>query len=598
MLSKASFLLPFLALGVSAGAAAPTAVNTANNVSYVGVRTVNGTIEKFLNIRYGVAERFANPVLVAVSPGTVVNASAQGPVCPQVTSGGSVYNTNSTWFSEDCLTLKVARPAGVKVGDGLLPVMVYIYGGGLWNGNINERTNEPDGLIAQSVANGLPIVYVAMNYRLNVFGFALSDALNATDSLNLGLKDQRLALDWVQENIQYFGGDPERVSIFGQSSGALSVTLQVLAYGGTRPSPFHGALVESTALEPNMTSTLTRDTFTDVAVLAGCADENGGAQGAQTISCLRNLTWTELWNVTLTNYNALAAYSDGDIWLPNIDGTFLPSAPSALVRTGNFTKMPIIVGWTRNDATLFTSSDIVTDADTRAFIGSYYPFFNATNFETLMGLYPVSDFAANTTANLSAEFYRSAEIFRDILLTCPSFYFAHAMAAKYYNNISSATTQKASSGNDIPVYIYEQNQTILDAYLDVTGSPGLGVIHTSELAYVFGNFTPFEDSWLQDIVVPSAADYLLLRQQSRSWSTFAALGKPSGVVAKDTLPDWTSSYAVGDRMMDAEIYVIGGPAPGMSALAGSEANPDIAAQKLQERCEFLNREDIINELKY
>lgn len=595
MFPKASLLLRFLALGASALAAAPTAVDTAHNVSYVGVRTVNGTVEKFLNIRYGVAERFANPALAVVAPGTVVNASAQGPVCPQVTSDGSVYNTNSTWFSEDCLTLKVARPAGVKKG-ARLPVMVYIYGGGLWNGNINERTNEPDGLIVQSVANGLPVVYVAMNYRLNVFGFALNDALNATDSLNVGLKDQRLALEWVQKNIQYFGGDPDQITIFGQSSGALSVTLQVLAYGGTRPSPFHGALIESTALEPNMTSTLTRDTFTDVAVLAGCADEDGDAQGAQTIACLRSLSWTELWNATLTNYNALAAYSDGDIWLPNIDGTFLPAAPSALVRTGNFTKMPIVVGWTRNDATLFTSSEIATDADTRAFIGSYYPFLDATSFETLMGLYPVSDFAANTTASLSAEFYRSAEIFRDILLTCPSFYFGHAMATKYYN--SSSTFNNASGSNNIPVYIYEQNQTILDAYLDAAGSPGLGVIHTSELAYVFGNFTPFEYSWLQDVVSPSAADYALLRQQSRSWSTFAALGQPSGVAAKDTLPGWTSSYAVGDGMMDAEIYVVGGPEPGMSALGGSEANPDVAAQKLRERCGFLNRDDIIEQLKY
>ncbi|CAN8106047.1 unnamed protein product [Discula destructiva] len=587
MFPRAS-LLNILAVGATASAAAPTVIDTAHNVSYVGVHTVNGTVEKFLSIRYGVAERFANPELAAVAPGSVVNASAQGPVCPQVTSGGNIYNTNSTWLSEDCLTLKVARPAGVKKGDNL-PVMVYIYGGGLWNGNINERTNEPDGPIVQSVANGLPVVYVAMNYRLNVFGFALNDALNATDSLNVGLKDQRLALEWVQRNIEYFGGDPGQVTIFGQSSGALAVTLQVLAYGGTQPSPFNGALIESTALEPNMTSTLTRDTFTDVAVLTGCA-EDGDAQGSQTIACMQNLTLDELWNATLTNYNALAAFSDGDIWLPNVDGNFIPAAPSELVRIGNFTKMPIVVGWTRNDATLFTSSAIERDADTRDFVGSYYPFLNTTNFEALMDLYPITDFVANTTANLSAEFYRSAEMFRDILLTCPSFYFGHAMAKKYYNASPSANSS-------IPVYIYEQNQTILDAFLDANGSPGLGVIHTSELAYVFGNFTPYEYSWAADVLKPSAADEALLRQQSRSWSTFAALGRPS-VAGKDTLQGWESSYAVGDGMMDAEIYVVGGPEPGMTALEGSEANPDVAAQRLRERCGFLNREDVIKELKY
>lgn len=114
MFSKAASLA-LLGLFGSVLAAAPTAVDVAHNVSYVGVATVNNTVEKFLNIRYGVAERFANPELAVAAPGSVVNASAQGPVCPQGTSGGSV--------SEDCLTLKVARPAGVKEGDKL-PVMV------------------------------------------------------------------------------------------------------------------------------------------------------------------------------------------------------------------------------------------------------------------------------------------------------------------------------------------------------------------------------------------------------------------------------------------------------------------------------------------
>lgn len=444
-------------------------------------------------------------------------------------------------------------------------------------------------MIQQSVANGLPVVYVAMNYRLNVFGFALSDALNATDSLNVGLKDQRLALEWVQQHIQLWGGDPDRVTIFGQSSGALSVTLQVLAYGGAQPSsPFHGALIESTALEPNMTSTLTRETSADVAVQAGCAADGDDAQGAETLACLRGLTTDALWNATLAVYEALSATTDGDIWLPAVDGSFIPAAPSELVRTGNFTQMPIVVGWTRNDATLFTPATIETDADSRDFVGSYYPYLSGDNFEALMDLYPVSDFSANTTADLSAEFYRSAQMFRDILLTCPSFYFGHAMASKYYNSSNSST---------IPVYIYEQNQTILSEFLDSQDTPGLGVIHTSELAYAFGNFTPYEATWPPNTITPGESDYQLLQQESRSWSTFAALGQPS-LPSKNTLPGWDPAYAVGAGMMDASVYVIGGPEPGMSALEGEEANADVASERLRERCGFLNREDVIQQLKY
>lgn len=125
MFCKSMLLLGVLATG--AVAAPPTVLDTTNNVTYVGLRTVNGTVEKFLNIPYGAdtsgSSRFANPQPAAIAYGSTVNASAQGPACPQVSSGGSQFSTNSTWFSEDCLRLKVARPAGAKAGDKL-PVMV------------------------------------------------------------------------------------------------------------------------------------------------------------------------------------------------------------------------------------------------------------------------------------------------------------------------------------------------------------------------------------------------------------------------------------------------------------------------------------------
>lgn len=170
MFARRSFLALLATAAAPAAATFPTVVDTTHNITYFGLTTVNATVEKFLNIPYGAdtsgAARFANPSPAVIPSGSIVNASAQGPVCPQVSEGGFQFSTNVTWFSEDCLRLKVARAAGTKAGDGL-PVIVYIYGGGLWNGNINERTNEPDGLVLESVRNGLPVVYVAMNYRLN-----------------------------------------------------------------------------------------------------------------------------------------------------------------------------------------------------------------------------------------------------------------------------------------------------------------------------------------------------------------------------------------------------------------------------------------------
>ncbi|KAF5346958.1 hypothetical protein D9758_010114 [Tetrapyrgos nigripes] len=227
----------------------PIVFDIKHNITYLGITSSPG-VEKFLNIPYGLStagsRRFASPEPAYLPSGTIYNATVPGPVCPQTTVPGFPWFSNLTEgdLSEDCLRLKVARPVGTKEEDEL-PVFVWVYGGGLFNGHINGRTNEPDALILESVANGLPVIFVAMNYRLNIFGFALSEALRETNDLNVGLKDQRLVLEWVKENIGSFGGSPDKVTIFGQSSGALSVTLQILAYGRTKGAPFHSAIMES-----------------------------------------------------------------------------------------------------------------------------------------------------------------------------------------------------------------------------------------------------------------------------------------------------------------------------------------------------------------
>ncbi|THV00542.1 alpha/beta-hydrolase [Dendrothele bispora CBS 962.96] len=589
LLSLVTALLSSLTL-----AQLPTVTDTVHNVTYIGTSTVPG-IEKFLNIPYGKdtsgQRRFTSPEPTYLPSGTVYNATTPGPVCPQPTSGGFAFFTNLTEsdLSEDCLRLKVARPTELKDGEKL-PVMVWIYGGGLFSGHINERTNEPDALILQSVANGLPVVFVAMNYRLNIFGFALSEVLRDSKDLNVGLKDQRLALEWVQENIQFFGGDPDRVTIFGQSSGALSVSLQILAYGGAFGAPFHGAIIESTALEPTSTSNLTIDSFNAVANLTGC-DTFGNPQGPETLSCLRQLPMETLLNVTIVQHDSTADSNDGDIYLPTVDGDFLPLASSELARRGMFVKMPVIIGWTKDDATLFTPSDKTA----HEFLNIFYPDLNETTVETLLELYPAEDFAPNPAANLSVEFYRSAQVFRDIIMSCPSFLLGHAMAEKFFNDSDDTFDSSSSNSTVPPVFLYEFNQTIHTPFLESIGLPGLGVIHTSELPYVYANFETYN---ITGVIRPTVSDFALLEQVSRSWTTFVNTGVPS-LTDKDTLQDWKGSYQrPGAGMLDASLYVIGGPNAGISTLEGEGSNEAVAIQKLKERCEFLNRDDIIEQLKY
>lgn len=417
-----------------------------------------------------------------------------------------------------------------------------------------------------------------------MFGFATSEALRGDKSLNVGLRDQRLALEWVKDNVHLFGGDPDRVTIFGQSSGGLSVGMQVLAYGNSKPVPFTGAICQSTALEPTMASNISFNATSAIAVAAGCNATDATSAAPAMIECLRSLPWQKLLNLTLEFITETSANNDGDIFLPTVDQDFLPELASELVATGKFPKIAFIAGWMQNDATLFTNAAIETNNDTRAFFELYYPDLNSTTLTNLFDLYPVTDFAANTTAGLSAEFYRSAEIFRDILLTCPSVYFGAAMAKKYANTTSP------------PVYLYSGNQTILDGYLDAAGAPGLGVIHTSELSYLYGNLSVFNLTGNAGVAGtnytfdPSASDYELARQIPRSWSSFASTGYPS-IWGKDTLPGWSSAFPNGEG--EGIVYVIGGSDEGTSS-----GNAEEQKEKLGARCGFLNSKVVIEQLKY
>ncbi|MBE3041785.1 carboxylesterase family protein [Candidatus Bathyarchaeota archaeon] len=153
--------------GLASGS--PTVRDTNNDVTYEGL--VRNDIEIFLNIPYGEdtggENRFKPPRLHVPHSGSTIKAQSYGPSCPQplgVPPPPLAFG-EITEVSEDCLNLNVARPRGVTAADRL-PVMVWIHGGGFWSGGNNEPTTAPDGLIQESVENGLPVLHVAINYRL------------------------------------------------------------------------------------------------------------------------------------------------------------------------------------------------------------------------------------------------------------------------------------------------------------------------------------------------------------------------------------------------------------------------------------------------
>ncbi|POR39521.1 Carboxylic ester hydrolase [Tolypocladium paradoxum] len=569
------FVMVAWLLSAGCATANPTVVDTQHEVTYRGLHR-NG-IEVFLNIPYGQdtggASRFKPPKPRVAARGSTIHANAYGPACPQQLGGWVVpiSLSNVTKISEDCLNLNVARPKDTCVHDRL-PVLVFLHGGSFWTGQNQEVTISPDGMILQSVKNGLPVIHVAMNYRLGFFGFAQSDALKSEGSENAGLRDQRLALEWVRDNIGQFGGDPERITIFGQSSGGLSVGMQIMAFGASKPVPFQQGICESQALEPGITGNFTIDAMRALVEYVGC--NSSSLHSKDTVACLRMFDMETLLNASLTTYHSDIVHNIGDIWLPAVDGDFLPSAPSQLIRQGRFANVTTMIGWCEDDVTFFTDPNIKTPSDTLNFISAYAPDMTQDSLHKLLSLYPASDFPAGKS--LSSEFYRSARIFRDILMTCQPMWYAKHIAA---------------AGND--VYLYDWNQTILDPILAYTmNQTGFGPIHTSEFAYIFGNLSHYDTNGYP--FHPSKSDYKLRDRGSRSWSTFASIGKPS-LEGHDTFQGFTPGFRT---VNETHVFVIGASHEGLSALDGPHAYPEIANQKLRERCDFINSPMIIEQLRY
>ncbi|KAH7036036.1 Alpha/Beta hydrolase protein [Microdochium trichocladiopsis] len=567
-----------LAAGVQSAhcSTAPTVVDERLGVSYTGFER-NG-VEVFQGIRFGLDTggeyRFRPPRPYVPETGRIIDARQLGAACPQETgrSRGPLSLGIITSVSEDCLNLNIVRPKKALSEGAKFPVMVWIYGGGLWVGYNGEPTTKGDGVVLESIENGLPVIHVTINYRLGVFGFAQSGSLKEEKSENAGVRDQHLAIEWVRDNIAAFGGDPENITIYGQSSGGFSVTAQLLAYGGEKPVPFQKGICESQAIATGLTGTYTRDAMQVLVDYVGC--NTTALDDAATISCLKSIDTLTLTNASRNTYCGEC----GDIWLPSVDGDFWPDAPSTLLREGRFANIDTIIGWTEDDMTLYTDPSLADAEATYQTIRVQYPWLSEDNLEKLLALYPVEDFPANIEANRTSESYRAARIWRDILMVCQPMYLAQTLAA---------------AGNK--AYLYDWNQTVTGpALASVRGLYGVGVPHTGEFAYTFGNVSVYDVNGYPFDPLPS--DFELQHKGARSWSTFANTGNPS-LVGRDTFLGWEEAFQ-GDSEGQPYIWVAGGPNEGLSAVDGPDSIPEIAQQKLRERCAFINSPEMIEELRY
>lgn len=147
-------------------------------------------------------------------------------------------------MSEDCLYFNVIRPHAVS-DTAKIPVVVFLHGGGFFGGSARESRYNLSYIVDRSTSINQPVIAVSLNYRLSAWGFLYSNEVRDTGATNISLRDQRFALAWSQENIAGFGGDPSKVTLWGQGAGASSIGFQITAYAGRNDSLLRAAIMQS-----------------------------------------------------------------------------------------------------------------------------------------------------------------------------------------------------------------------------------------------------------------------------------------------------------------------------------------------------------------
>jgi carboxylesterase type B len=298
----------------------------------------NGSVNVFLGVPYSqppvgnLRWRIALPVNAS---GTEVNATRFGAACGQLSASLGVFlragiSTLPTKQSEDCLFLNIWAPQHRY----RLPVIVFIHGGGYLSGSSNETMYSGEYMASTGRA-----IFVSLNYRLNILGFPSTTAIDGIDQ-NVGITDVRLALEWLVENIAQFGGDPSRMIITGESSGAHMAELLLFAY---EKNPIvYGEIGSSGAIGMFTTNPTDGAVWNAVSDASGC----GNVTDALQISCMRNVSFDDIMGITVELSVSFMPTADGSIVFNN--ETYL-----ARGATGSFSHVPAFLTNTNNEGSLF-----------------------------------------------------------------------------------------------------------------------------------------------------------------------------------------------------------------------------------------------------
>lgn len=418
----------------------------------------------------------------------VRKADQFGARCPQ-RPVFSDMNFRSNGMSEDCLYLNIWTPA--KSGNARLPVLVYFFGGGFIAGDGSEPRYDGESLATEG------IVTVTVNYRLDIFGFFAHPELTKESphhvSGNYGLLDQQSALLWVKHNIAAFGGDPNKITIGGESAGSMSVSAQMAS--PLAKDLIAGAIGESGSYM-GITSGSSPVPLVDAEQLGV---KFASAARADSIVALRAMTVEQLLEEI--------GKEGADRFPATIDGYFLPRPLRQIYAGGQQAHVPLLVGWNSQEN---PSQRVLGNAEPTP--------ENLAN--ALRKLYP--DHAEETLRVYGAA---TADQVLDNATALASDRFI-AYSTWLWSNLCEQTGNKS-----VFRYYYSHPRPAMRLEMGKTVLPARGAVHSAEIEYALGNLaTNKVYSWTDD-------DYKVSRTMKEYFANFIKTGDPNGL----KLPKWPAA---------------------------------------------------------
>ncbi|MFN8812425.1 MAG: carboxylesterase/lipase family protein [Acidobacteriota bacterium] len=490
-------LLLLLPLLLAAQTRVTTPSGTLDGAEFAGIRLFRGV--PFAQPPVGDL-RFAPPVLMTKWEG-IRDARNFGPRCMQHPLFGDM-NFRSRGMSEDCLYLNIWTPA--KSSSERLPVLVYFFGGGFQAGDGSEPRYDGESMARRG------IVAITVNYRLGLFGFLAHPALTASSphkaSGNWGLHDQSAALHWVKANIAAFGGDPNRITIAGESAGSSSVSAQMV-------SPLSRQLIAGAIGESG--SVLSSRARTTLQEAEATGEKFASSLGLTTAGQLRSADVQTLFE----------AYGKPGAPRFNmcIDGHFFPEAPLVLFSRGDQAKVPLLAGWNSQEQpprTLMGREPMTLD-HFKAIVAKRYPH----DTEAMLKAYPAAADADVELAatNLASDEFTGFSTWKWIDLA------AHTGRGKpvyryYYERPRPAMTDEFSGATAGFAGGIIRNSTTPPP------PPAKGAVHSAEIEYALGNLSS------NRVYQWQPEDYKVSDLMQAYFANFIKTGNPNG----PGLPNWPS----------------------------------------------------------